>query len=150
MSTPASANVRQSAASSGTCRPCGFIAALVSGRFGALSNARMPAMPWRGPGKSASTSPGTSSPANVTSSHSEALPNTMLTNCARLAPIVCAAIAMSTRKRPASDGSIATTRATISSRMRASPIASSGHSTLCSEAIAAARASMSRSGHATM
>ncbi|MBK7331720.1 MAG: hypothetical protein IPI87_04775 [Betaproteobacteria bacterium] len=70
------------------------------------------------------------------------MPNSMFRSCPGSWPVVSIAIAMRTSWRPSSRGAIDATRATTSSRTRASRTAAIGTSTLCSSASASARSAI--------
>ena len=122
--------------------PCGFSAEPVSARPSTPNRARRPAIPWRGPPNTAASAPGSAIPTRVTSGCSEVLPNSMFSNCPPSVPTVSAASAIRASNTPPPRSATSSTRPTTSARMRGASIAASGISTLCSTAIAAARAAM--------
>ena len=115
-------------------------------------------MPKAGPGSASSSAAGRRASTSSTSGCSELLPNSMFISWPASVPMVRGSSESVTRQQVAeaaglssapSSGSIASTRATISSRIHSSRIADTGISTLCSTAIDSALASIAAAAQRT-
>ena len=129
--------------------PCGFSAEQVSARLPAPARVAQAGKAEIGPAVALTTSSGNSASCRTTSSCSEVLPNSMLMSWPASSPTVARLKRDAHRVAAGRQLADVLDLPTISSRICRSSIAESGISTLCSTAIACARASMARASERT-